>query len=109
MPFGTHHGMEGPEGIEHIDFDRLKFVYKEIKIPLVLHGASGVARDELKRARLYGIAKVNFDTAIRKIFTNTLRKFLNADKEEEDLRIYLNEAAKSVEKLVETKIQTLYF
>jgi tagatose 1,6-diphosphate aldolase GatY/KbaY len=109
MPFGTHHGMDGPEGIEHINFDWLKTVFKEIKIPLVLHGASGVARDELKRARLYGVAKVNFDTAIRKMFTNTLRKFLWANPEEEDLRIYMHAAAGSIEKLVTSKIKALYF
>jgi len=108
MPFGTHHGMEGPEGIEHINFEHLKFIHEQIKIPLVLHGASGVSRNELKRARLYGIAKVNFDTAIRKIFTNTLRKYLKANPEIEDLRIYLNEASKSVEKLVKSKIKALY-
>jgi ketose-bisphosphate aldolase len=108
-PVGTRHGMKGPEGTEHINFIHLKNLFSEIKIPLVLHGASGVSFGELRRARLYGIAKVNFDTAIRKIFDNTLRKFLLADKSEEDLRVYLNEAGKSVQKLVKGKIEALYY
>ena len=108
-PLGTRHGMKGPEGAEHINFSYLKEIHQAIKIPLVLHGASGVARQELKRARLYGIAKINFDTAIRKIFTNTLRKFMGANKTEEDPRVYLNAAGEGVEKMISEKIKTIYF
>jgi ketose-bisphosphate aldolase len=108
-PVGTRHGMEGPDGSEHINFEHLKKVFSAIKIPLVLHGSSGVSKDELKRARLYGIAKINFDTAIRKIYTNTLKKFLKASPVEEDPRVYAHTGAEAVEKLVSDKIKTFYF
>lgn len=108
-PIGTRHGMAGPEGIERVNFKHLKKLFKEIKIPLVLHGASGVGREDLKRARLYGIAKVNFDTAIRKMFTNTLYKFMSVNKKEEDPRVYLHAASEGVEQMIYEKIKTLYF
>ncbi len=109
IPLGTKHGMPAPGGEEHINFDYLKQVAKEIKIPLVLHGASGVAKRELRRARRYGVAKVNFDTALRRIFTHVLRKYLKSYAEEEDLRKYLKEARQAVKKLVGNKIKVLYF
>jgi len=104
---GTQHGMKKQSGEEHIVFDQLEKIYTKVKIPLVLHGASGVGKDELIKAKHYGIAKVNFDTAIRKIFTHALKKFLTAYPSEDDLRLYLAEAGKGVESLVVEKIKVL--
>ena len=108
VPLGTKHGMPSPGGEEHINFDYLKEIGPELHIPLVLHGASGVAKRELKKARRYGVAKVNFDTALRRIFTYVLRKYLGSHPEEEDLRRYLKEARIATKKLVEDKIEVLF-
>jgi len=104
---GTQHGMSKFGGKEHIFFDHLEKIFKVVKIPLVLHGASGVSREELIEARKFGIAKVNFDTSIRKIFTHILRKYLSSNLDIDDPRIYLKEALKGVENLVKGKISIL--
>ena len=109
LPLGTKHGMPAPGGKEHININYLKKISKSIKVPLVLHGASGVGKQELRQARRYGVAKVNFDTALRKIFTYALGKFLKAKPQEDDLRVYLEEARLATEKIVKDKIEALYF
>ena len=107
VSIGTKHGMLAKNGTEHINFEHLEKIHNLINVPLVLHGASGVGRNELKRARKFGIAKVNFDTAIRKIFSLSLRKYLQTHQEEDDPRVYLEQARKSVEKLIREKMEVL--
>lgn len=106
VPLGTKHGMPAPGGEEHINISYLKSI--SVGVPLVLHGASGVGKQELRQARKYGVAKVNFDSALRKMFTYALTKFLRAQQEEDDPRVYLEQARIATEKLIEDKIKTLY-
>jgi fructose-bisphosphate aldolase class II len=59
--------------------------------PLVLHGASGVAKKELSRAVHLGIAKVNVATELLLAFTEVVRGRL-ADEKLYDPRDYLGAA-----------------
>jgi fructose/tagatose bisphosphate aldolase len=44
------------------------------RVPLVLHGGSGVRREYLLAALQKGIAKVNVGTEIRQVYETTLRE-----------------------------------
>ena len=54
-------------------------------IPLVVHGASGISReDRIKMKNLFGVKKFNIGTELRKHFGKSLRKTLKKNKTEFD-------------------------
>ncbi|MEV6614697.1 class II fructose-bisphosphate aldolase [Streptomyces sp. NPDC051051] len=60
-----------------------------VDVPLVLHGSSGVADDELRAAVAGGITKVNIGTALNQAMTGAVRDHLAAHPEAVDPRGYL--------------------
>ncbi len=86
--FGTVHGIAKMNGTAepHVDVGRIKAVYEAVKIPLVLHGASGVSDDIIKAAISAGVAIINIDTELRMAFATSLRKSLANQPDEIDPR-----------------------
>ncbi|MCI0479315.1 class II fructose-bisphosphate aldolase [Candidatus Uhrbacteria bacterium] len=95
VAIGTSHGAFKFKGKTHLDIGRLKRIAKLVKVPIVLHGASGVLEDVKRLAEKYGaklgeargvldldirhavqngVAKVNIDTDLRLAFTAGMRK-----------------------------------
>ncbi|QOY60820.1 class II fructose-bisphosphate aldolase [Thermophilibacter immobilis] len=58
--FGTVHGIY--RGEPHLNFDVLEQIRKRIKVPLVMHGGSGVSDDDYRSAIDAGIRKINYYT-----------------------------------------------
>lgn len=86
--FGTVHGiikMTG-EAEAHVDVNRIKEVYDRVKLPLVLHGASGVPEDVISQAIVNGIAIINIDTELRIAYSKALRQSLLDQPQEVDPR-----------------------
>jgi len=75
---GSLHGIF--KGQEKIDFERLSKIQQQVKLPLVLHGGSGVKDEEIKRAIKLGIRIINIDTSLRLAFTKTLKQTVKATK-----------------------------
>ena len=65
-----------------LDFDRLRKIKDNIKIPLVLHGGSGIPDNDIKKAIKSGIRKVNINTELRIAFTGSLREVLDQNPDE---------------------------
>ena len=59
---GNKHGVYSSE--PDIHFDIISKVQSMIDIPLVLHGASGISDDDIKKAVSLGIAKINIHTEL---------------------------------------------
>lgn len=57
---GTAHGRYKQAPV--LQIERIKAIKDEVKIPLVLHGGSGVPDDQIKLAVEAGIRKINFGT-----------------------------------------------
>ncbi len=55
-----------------LDFTRLEQIATQVDVPLVLHGASGVSKEELRRAIKLGVAKVNVNTEVRTAFLQAI-------------------------------------
>jgi ketose-bisphosphate aldolase len=111
---GTVHGLIKMRGdvVAHVDLPRIKAIFELVKIPLVLHGASGVDEKTISQAILNGIAIINIDTELRLAFSEAVRKFLPANPEEADPRQIMKpviEAVKqtAMEKLRQFKTQNL--
>ncbi|HYC79752.1 MAG TPA: class II fructose-bisphosphate aldolase [Candidatus Binatia bacterium] len=92
---------------EHIDIPRLQAIRKKIKIPLVLHGASGVPDDQMRKAIANGVAVFNIDTDLRVAFNKALRDNLNMHPEIYDPRKILAPATLALQQVAETKLKLL--
>ncbi len=73
---GAMHGFF--PGREKVDFPRLAKIHQALpKIPLVLHGASGLPDSHVIKAITQGVRIINIDTDLRIAFTNTLKSTIN--------------------------------
>lgn len=103
IAIGTAHGKY--KGIPKLDFDRLNTIKQDLNMPLVLHGASGVDEESIKKAVSLGINKINIDTELRCAYTDRLRACLAEDTEVFDLRKYIKPAREDVKAKVVEKIR----
>lgn len=64
-----------------LDFDRIRTIAREVKVPLVLHGGSGLTNGDFQKAIQAGISKVNIFTDINiAAIEAELRAFDSIDK-----------------------------
>ncbi|MEA5011443.1 MAG: class II fructose-bisphosphate aldolase [Angelakisella sp.] len=59
---GNAHGLY--KGEPKLDFGRIADIYYAVKIPLVLHGCSGISFEDIRRASQLAVAKINVNTEI---------------------------------------------
>jgi ketose-bisphosphate aldolase len=71
VAIGNIHLLE--ESKSKIDFNLLKDIKMKIKIPLVLHGGTGVAEEDLKEAIALGITKINIGTVLKRNYLEALK------------------------------------
>lgn len=57
---GNAHGKY--KGVPHIDIDRVRDIYLNTKVPLVLHGCSGIDFESVNKAIQSGVRKININT-----------------------------------------------
>ena len=100
---GTAHGRY--KGEPRLDFERLSRIAAKVKIPLVMHGSSGVPADAVREAIRRGIRKVNIDTDIRQAFTEKLRAVLAGAPDEIDPRKVLGPAREAAVEIIREKIR----
>lgn len=101
VAIGTAHGFyKRPPAL---DLPRLEAIAREVAVPLVLHGGSGLSPAQMRAAIERGIAKVNFATEIKDTFTRVLKERLNNSREI-DIRKTFPPAQERVEQLVAGKM-----
>lgn len=57
-----------------LNIERLRQISEAVKIPLVLHGGSGIKQNAIREAMHNGIAKINVGTAIRQVYEKNLER-----------------------------------
>ena len=60
IAFGTVHGLYKKKPA--LDFDRIKLISEKTKVPLVMHGGSGLSKEDFQKAIRNGIRKINYYT-----------------------------------------------
>jgi fructose-bisphosphate aldolase class II len=90
---GSSHAMT--TRVAQLDLDLVRALRKSVPVPLVLHGSSGVADEDLRRAVRAGITKVNVGTILNVAFTGAVRERLG-DPSVVDPRKYLTPAREAV-------------
>jgi ketose-bisphosphate aldolase len=76
VAIGNVHGVYSSE--PKLAFDILEKVAKAVDVPLVLHGASGIGDEDIKKAISLGIAKINIHTEL----CQAAMEAVNAHKDE---------------------------
>lgn len=100
VSIGSSHGVDSDE---NLDIDLLKKIQLKTKIPLVLHGGSGVPDIDVHQAVKNGIAKINIDTDIRHTFSKALRE-ITKKYSNDDPREMMEKVMQEIQKIVEQKI-----
>ncbi len=103
IAIGTAHGMY--KGKPELDFDRLKKIAEIVDIPLVLHGASGVYAEDVRKAISLGICKVNIATELKIPFADAIKEVFRNKPSENDPRNYMGAGRAAAQKIVEEKIE----
>lgn len=98
---GNKHGIY--ESTPNLDFELLGEICKLCKVPLVLHGASGLDDNKIKTAIFCGVAKININTDLQLAWVKAVRNFLEYDKKEYDPRKIISSGEKAIKQLVHQK------
>lgn len=126
VAIGTSHGAYKFHGKASLRQDILQKIKQQVKVPLVLHGASGVPKSLVKMAERYGadlsgvkgvpdaqikaairngITKINTDTDLRIAFDAAVRKALHHQPKDFDPRHILAPARQLIQEVAEQRIK----
>jgi fructose-bisphosphate aldolase class II len=127
VAIGTSHGAYKFKGTPYLDFERLETITNLLKgFPLVLHGAStvmpefvkkcnefggqipgaqGVPEDMLLRAGKLGVCKINIDTDLRLAMTASIREEFVKNPSNFDPRNYLGPGRDAIKAMVQHKMR----
>lgn len=99
---GSVHGLY--KGEPKLDFERMKEINKLIKIPLVLHGGTGIYDFQIKKAISCGISKININTDLQIVWSNSVKKFLEQNPKVYDPRKIIGSGEQSMKAKIKEKI-----
>lgn len=102
VAIGTGHGVYDAE--PKLDFERLEKIKNLVDLPIVLHGASGISKEDVQKCISLGCAKVNISTELKIPFSKALRDHMIAHPDETDPRKYLGPAKEAMKKAAIEKI-----
>lgn len=92
---------------EHIDLKRLAAIHEKIRIPLVMHGASGISDKQIRAAIRLGVAVFNIDTDLRVAFSKALRSNIKKYPQVYDPRKLLTPATNALQTAAEGKLKLM--
>jgi fructose-bisphosphate aldolase class II len=84
---GSSHAMT--ERSAALDLALITRLKEAVRLPLVLHGSSGVADETLVAAIRAGMTKINVSTHLNGFFTRAVREYLDANPSVVDSRKYI--------------------
>ena len=76
IAIGTSHGLYPAGKKPHLRLDILKEIKSKVSIPLVLHGGSSNADEEISEAVVLGVSKINISSDIKAAYFNKMREVL---------------------------------
>ncbi|ELM2550106.1 tagatose-bisphosphate aldolase subunit KbaY [Salmonella enterica] len=102
VAIGTAHGLYTKTS--QIDFQRLAEIREVVDIPLVLHGASDVPDEYVRRTIELGVCKVNVATELKIAFATAVKKWFTENPEGNDPRYYMRVGMDAMKEVVRSKI-----
>jgi tagatose 1,6-diphosphate aldolase GatY/KbaY len=87
-----------------LDFSLLAAIAKQVSIPLVLHGTSGLPDAMIEQAIRHGVCKFNVNTEIRSAYLNALSKNFATDAKVELVSL-MQESIEAMKEPIQSKIK----
>ncbi len=81
---GSVHGIYKKK--PNLDFETISKISSNIPIPIVLHGGTGIPKDQLKKCISCGISKININTDLQIAWNKAVRKYIKCNKKVYDPR-----------------------
>ncbi|KHD37255.1 tagatose-bisphosphate aldolase [Clostridium acetobutylicum] len=103
VAIGTAHGLY--KGEPKLDFERLKEIREKVDVPLVLHGASDVPENLVRKAIELGICKVNIATDLKIPFSDAVKEYFKEHPDANDPRNYMTPGKEAMKEIVIKKIK----
>ena len=103
VAFGSAHGIYVQE--PKLDMTRLKDIRRKVKIPLVLHGGTGIPNEQIQEAVKIGIRKLNIGTGYDKAMYTQLQKDILAGDKEPLFLMEMQEVRRAAKRFLEEKIR----
>ncbi|MCY9802018.1 tagatose bisphosphate family class II aldolase [Vibrio scophthalmi] len=103
VAIGTAHGLYKAE--PRLDFNRLEKIRSVVDIPLVLHGASGVPDEMVRRCIDLGVCKVNVATELKIAFADAVKQYFGEHPDANDPRKYIIPGKAAMKEVVMSKIR----
>lgn len=98
--------VHGPyKGEPKLGFDEMEQIGRETKLPLVLHGGTGIPTEQIQKAIARGTAKINVNTENQISFNKAVREFVANDQKQYDPRKILGPGREAVKATVIGKIR----
>ncbi len=98
--------VHGPyHGEPKLGFDEMAYINNLLKMPLVLHGGSGIPDDQLRKAIDRGTAKINVNTESQQAWTAIVREVLGKDKNVYDPRKIIGPGKEGIKNVVRAKCE----
>ncbi|WP_227318419.1 tagatose-bisphosphate aldolase subunit KbaY [Cedecea davisae] len=102
VAIGTAHGLYTKR--PKIDFKRLGEIREVVSVPLVLHGASDVPDEFVRRTIELGVCKVNVATELKIAFAAAVKKWFGDNPEGNDPRYYMRVGMDAMKEVVRSKV-----
>ncbi|OON41733.1 class II aldolase, tagatose bisphosphate family [Izhakiella australiensis] len=102
VAIGTAHGLYTKR--PKIDFQRLEEIRQVVDVPLVLHGASDVPDDDVRRTIALGVCKVNVATELKIAFAEAVKTWFADNPQGNDPRYYLRAGMDAMKDVVRSKV-----
>lgn len=99
---GTLHGIYKDK--PNLNIDLCNELNKQIPVPLVLHGGSGLDDITLKKVINAGISKININTELQVAWSNALKKYLKENGTVYDPRKIISSGEKAIKEVIRKKI-----
>lgn len=99
---GSVHGIY--KGEPKLDFERMIKIHDLVKLPLVLHGGSGIPDELIKKAISCGITKININTELQIAWSKDVRKYLEENKVVYDPRKVIKSGEMAMKDMIKEKI-----
>lgn len=83
IAFGTAHGIYASKPV--LDLARIKLIKEAVDIPFVMHGGSGLSKEEFQTAIGNGVRKINYYTYMTMIGARAVKDAMDQVKEGENI------------------------
>ncbi|MBQ4119537.1 MAG: class II fructose-bisphosphate aldolase [Clostridia bacterium] len=83
IAFGTAHGVYKIK--PKLDLDRIKLIKEKINVPFVMHGGSGLTKEEFQTSIRNGIRKINYYTYMSLAGGKAVKEFVESKKDGENV------------------------